>query len=228
MTSHASDPHSPARTRAIQRCVCHASQIRLVLKKRPDRDVCLYPELKVSTWHNSLGFNQRFEDIVLDLLGRFDLSERSSNVYIQSFETTDLQYVASKSTVKLIQLLDSPDDVQFDTNRTYAQMMTQGGLDAIAEYGYAISPDLTDLVPVNSTGYIDLPGIQHGQNLVVFAHSAGLKVHPWDLKNENRFLPWTYGQDPYNEYDVFVKELGVDGFFTDFPATAKNYLNHFT
>lgn len=57
------------------------------------------------------------------------------------------------------------------------------------------------------------------------AHRAGLRVHPYTLRNENQYLAWDYGQDPYNEYDDFFN-IGVDGVFTDFPATYFKFLNN--
>ncbi len=53
------------------------------------------------------------------------------------------------------------------------------------------------------------------------AHDAGLQVHPYTLRNEERFLtlkPDGTPQTPEEEFEQLI-ELGVDGFFTDFPGT---------
>jgi glycerophosphoryl diester phosphodiesterase len=57
--------------------------------------------------------------------------------------------------------------------------------------------------------------------LVDLAHDAGLLVHPYTLRNEETFLtlnPDGTPQTPEQEFQQLI-ELGVDGFFTDFPET---------
>ncbi|CBY30840.1 unnamed protein product [Oikopleura dioica] len=51
-----------------------------------------------------------------------------------------------------------------------------------------------------------------------------LKVHSWVSRNEGDFLLWDYGLDAYAEYEDLI-EAGVDGLFTDFPASLANYLS---
>jgi glycerophosphoryl diester phosphodiesterase len=55
--------------------------------------------------------------------------------------------------------------------------------------------------------------------LVADAHEAGLFVHPFTLRNENRRLAHDYKGDATNEYLAHCR-LGVDGVFTDFTDTA--------
>jgi glycerophosphoryl diester phosphodiesterase len=55
-------------------------------------------------------------------------------------------------------------------------------------------------------------------------HSHGMKVYAWTFRNEWEYLSWDYGQDAYVEYETFL-ELGLDGFFSDFPATLKRFFN---
>lgn len=53
------------------------------------------------------------------------------------------------------------------------------------------------------------------------AHDAGLQVHPYTLRNEERFLSLDAEgnpQTPEAEFQQLI-EIGVDGFFTDFPGT---------
>ena len=47
----------------------------------------------------------------------------------------------------------------------------------------------------------------------------------WTFRNEPRHLNWDYGQDPYQEYELFYN-LGIDGYFTDFPASLKRYFDY--
>ncbi|PNW56782.1 UNVERIFIED_CONTAM: glycerophosphodiester phosphodiesterase [Euhalothece sp. KZN 001] len=58
------------------------------------------------------------------------------------------------------------------------------------------------------------------------AQNAGLQVHPYTLRNEERFLTLEEDgtpQTPGEEFEQLI-EIGVDGFFTDFPATGSMVL----
>ncbi|MGF1591596.1 MAG: esterase-like activity of phytase family protein [Pleurocapsa sp.] len=57
--------------------------------------------------------------------------------------------------------------------------------------------------------------------LVDYAHNADLQVHPYTLRNEERFLTLDAQGNPQTPEAEFIQllEVGVDGFFTDFPAT---------
>ena len=53
------------------------------------------------------------------------------------------------------------------------------------------------------------------------AHNAGLQVHPYTLRNEERFLTLEADgtpQTPEGEFEQLI-QIGADGFFTDFPGT---------
>ena len=53
----------------------------------------------------------------------------------------------------------------------------------------------------------------------------GLKVHCWVARNEPSELLWDYGLDPYRQYEDLISNVGVDGIFTDFPWSLRNYLD---
>ena len=55
--------------------------------------------------------------------------------------------------------------------------------------------------------------------LIADAHKAGLFVHAFTFRNENRRLAANYNRDPKREYLQYYA-LGVDGVFTDFTDTA--------
>lgn len=191
---------------------------------------CLYPEMKSTAWHNSLGLwgGRRSEDIILEVLRKNGYSSKDDDLYLQSFETEDLLHVHSRSSIKLIQLIGAPDVIQWDTKRPYSELLSEKGMHEIAGYAFAVSPSKNDICPKNeTTGYIDEASIQKGKAFIDMVHSKGLQAHPWVLRDENRYLAWNYGQDAYNEYTLFIKEVGVDGFFTDFPQTASNYIRLF-
>ena len=48
-------------------------------------------------------------------------------------------------------------------------------------------------------------------------------MHPYTFRNEDVYLDWSWSQDIYNEYDVFFVDIGIDGAFTDHPATLYRY-----
>ena len=54
-------------------------------------------------------------------------------------------------------------------------------------------------------------------------HARGKQIHVYTFRNEYIHLVWEYGQDPYTEYD-FYHSMGIDGYFTDFPRTARQFL----
>jgi glycerophosphoryl diester phosphodiesterase len=96
-------------------------------------------------------------------------------------------------------------------------LISPAGLAEIAGYAYGIGADkdlLTSAAVVHD------------------AHRAGLAVHAWTFRAENRFLPpeFRIGADPdargdvTAEYEGFLR-LGVDGFFTDHPDTAVAAVN---
>ena len=56
------------------------------------------------------------------------------------------------------------------------------------------------------------------------AHAHGMQVHPYAFRNEYQHLAFDYGQDPYAEHALFLN-LGIDGYFTDFANTTRQFLN---
>jgi glycerophosphoryl diester phosphodiesterase len=50
-----------------------------------------------------------------------------------------------------------------------------------------------------------------------------VQVHPYTYRNENQFLHFDFHQDPYAEYDYWLRNIRVDGLFTDFTGSLHNY-----
>ena len=150
--------------------------------------------------------------------------------------------------IPLIQLLDA-DDVRNDgslieiqpydflkngTNLTYGDLRTPSGLKEIATYADGIGPWKRMIVSVktvdkngdgkpddlNADGVInDADRVTLSPtNLVQDAHAAGLLVHPYTFRNEPRYLASDYSGNPELELRQFI-QIGVDGFFGDFPGT---------
>ncbi|MEO5771042.1 MAG: glycerophosphodiester phosphodiesterase [Burkholderiaceae bacterium] len=81
------------------------------------RVIGIYPETKHPTYHQQLGLP--LEDRLLSVLQRHGWNHRSAPVFIQSFETANLKYLRSKTSVRLVQLVDA-DDVAPNGTITYA------------------------------------------------------------------------------------------------------------
>jgi glycerophosphoryl diester phosphodiesterase len=75
------------------------------------RQIGIYPETKHPTYHQSIGLP--LEDRLLAVLSAAGWNHRSAPVFIQSFETANLKYLRSRTSVRLVQLVDA-DDVNPD------------------------------------------------------------------------------------------------------------------
>ncbi|BAY23498.1 glycerophosphoryl diester phosphodiesterase [Calothrix sp. NIES-2100] len=150
--------------------------------------------------------------------------------------------------IPLVQLLDASDidingkiiesqpyDLKVSGDkRTYGDLRTPEGLAEIAKYADGIGPWKRMIVSVkgtdaNNDGKADDVNGDGAVNdadkttlapttLVQDAHTAGLQVHPYTFRNEDRYLAADYKGNPELEFQQFI-QLGVDAFFTDFPIT---------
>ncbi|MBD0335894.1 MAG: esterase-like activity of phytase family protein, partial [Cyanobacteria bacterium Co-bin13] len=205
------------------------------------RKIGIYPETKHPTFFEQQGYNT--SQILVETLVAEGFTD-PSRVYIQSFEVSNLKALndtlmpAAGIDIPLVQLFGGSgqpyDFVVNGDSRTYTDLSTPAGLAEIAEYAAGIGPNKQRIVPLttvdaDSNGQPDdLNGdglISDGDRitgtpttLIQDAHAAGLLVHLYTLRNESFFLPNSYEGDPISEYQQFI-ELGVDGFFTDFPGT---------
>ncbi len=118
--------------------------------------------------------------------------------------------------------------------RNFDVMVTPAGLAEIKTYADGIGPWKRYIVSVKGTvgadgKVMDLNGdgkINDADattlaptTLIADAHRAGLFVHAFTFRNENRRLAADYRGDPKQEYLQYYA-LGLDGLFTDFTDTA--------
>ncbi|KNZ31606.1 MAG: glycerophosphodiester phosphodiesterase [Methylibium sp. NZG] len=213
--------------------------------KAVGRVVGVYPETKHPTYHKALGLP--LERKLVNALTRAGWNYREAPVFIQSFEQANLKALNKMTRVKLVQLIDA-DDVNPDGSlafnapfdrpydwtvsgnpelqaRTFGYFVTDAGLREVASYADGIGPWKRYIV---STGVTTPPGTGPGEaarklapptDLIARAHKAGLLVHAYTFRNEQRRLPSDYAGNPVNEYLQFFG-LGIDGVFSDFPDTA--------
>ncbi|MBW4616739.1 MAG: phytase [Desmonostoc vinosum HA7617-LM4] len=215
------------------------------IEKDTGRKIGIYPETKHPTYHDDLGLS--LEEPLLATLEKTKFTD-PSRIFIQSFETSNLKELNEKTDIPLVQLLDafdvnldgslqevSPYDfvVNGDT-RTYADLRTPEGLEEIATYADGIGPWKRMIVSVkgvdqdgdgaaddvNGDGTVNDTDktLTEPTSLVKDAHAAGLLVHPYTFRNEASYLAADYNNNPEAEFKQFI-QLGVDGYFTDFPGT---------
>jgi glycerophosphoryl diester phosphodiesterase len=213
------------------------------------RTIGIYPELKHSTYmaQQSVanGFSATyFEDKLVSTLHAAYGNTAQAPVFIQSFEVNNLQYLNTRTDIKLVQLVDA-DDVNADGSMslvapfdkpydqaargrtlTFADLVSDVGLRMVATYADGIGPWKPYLVKTLADG-VDRTGdgtVNINDRLVVgstgvieAAHAAGLLVHTWTFRDDN--IGYQLGfADPQAEMTYFM-QLGVDGVFTDFPDT---------
>jgi len=192
------------------------------------RVIGIIPEIKHATYFRSIGLPM--EDKVLATLAAHAYT-RTAPVEIQSFEIGNLKYLRSRlgrhpSNVRLLQLMeDAAERPADEPGMTYGQMMTPAGLAVVAGYADAIGPSTRSIIPLAADGRLAAP-----TSLVRDAHAAGLEVHPYTFRPENRFLAQEFrneaGADARNESGSLAEirrylATGIDAFFTDDPALGR-------
>ena len=215
---------------------------RKTLEKR--RVIGIYPETKHPTYHQALGLP--LEDRLVKALAQAGWNHRFAPVFIQSFEQGNLIALSKMTSVRLVQLIDANDvnpdgsldftapyDRPYDWTvsgkpellaRTFAYLTTDAGLKEVAKYAYGIGPWKRYIVSTVADAQGSGPGeaklkLAEPTDLIDRAHAAGLKVHAYTFRNEQRRLPSDYAGNPISEYLQFY-QLGVDGVFSDFTDTA--------
>lgn len=130
------------------------------LAKRKSREegrrIGVYPETKHPTYHQQLGL--ALEDRLLAVLQKAGWNHRHAPVFIQSFETANLKYLRTRTSVRLIQLVDANDvkadgtldftppfDRPYDwtvsgRNQLFSHLVSPQGLAEVRTYADGIGP----------------------------------------------------------------------------------------
>lgn len=206
------------------------------------RTIGIYPEIKHSTFMAGVFGANVVEDAVVAKLHAAYGNSAGAPVFIQSFEVSNLQYLRTKTSIRLIQLIDA-DDVNADGSmslvapyrqpydfvvkgdpRLFSDLLTSTGLDFVKTYANGIGPwkpylvkTVNDGVDRNGDGKLTINDrrVDGSTGVIEMAHQKGLMVHTWTYRNDAS----GYGfSDPKAEMQYYMK-LGVDGVFTDFPST---------
>jgi len=195
-----------------------AEEIALIagLDQSRGRQTGLYVELKAPRFHRAAG--QDIAKVVLAVLAEQGYADKPRQVFLQCFDDATLRYLKDglNTPLPLIQLIADPSWGE-DSAVDYDHLRSAAGLREIASYADGIGPWLM---------HIYLGKDQQGQakisELVENAHAEGLAVHPYTLRSDQ--LP--PGIEHYEELLTLLIDIaGVDGLFTDFPDTARRYID---
>ncbi|NAZ86201.1 glycerophosphodiester phosphodiesterase [Kineococcus sp. T90] len=193
------------------------------LSKELRRDIGVIPEIKHSTYFDSLGLSM--EEGVVRALEEHRLNRPGSGATVQSFELTNLVELRTElglraDSVFLTSSTGAPADLVAQGDpRQYADLLVPSALRDLARHVDSLGPSLDQVVALEEDGTLG-----EETRLVDDAHAAGLTVVPYTLRPENQFLPVDYrlGEDPADFGRVLdlaqvYFEAGVDGIFTDAP-----------
>lgn len=189
------------------------------------KKIGIYPETKHPTFMKEAGFNT--SQLLIDTLVRENFTD-PTRIFIQSFEVGNLKDLKANIMPKagvnipLVQLVSSDDEPAYDLaaagdKRTPADMLTDAGLKEIASYAAVVAPYKRWIVD----------GKGQATDLIARAHALGLYVHTWTMRNEPTYLLPQYQNNPEAEMRQFL-QLGLDGFFTDFPAMGAKVAAQYT
>uniref|UniRef100_A0A8I6WHV1 glycerophosphodiester phosphodiesterase n=2 Tax=Hordeum vulgare subsp. vulgare TaxID=112509 RepID=A0A8I6WHV1_HORVV len=192
------------------------------------RVVGIYPEMKSPVFinqHVKWADGKKYEDKFIATLKKYGYGGKymtkrwtEKPVFIQSFAPTSLIYAADLTDSPKVFLIDDVTVRTEDTDQSYEEITSDEYLDYMREYVVGIGPWKDTVVPPTRDNKLATP-----TDMVAMAHARGLQVHPYTYRNENRFLHYNFRQDPYAEYDYWLNSVGVDGLFTDFPASLRLY-----
>jgi glycerophosphoryl diester phosphodiesterase len=166
------------------------------------RPVGAYLELKHPTLFGELGLP--LGPPLLASLEAAGLNTPDAPVIVESFDMDPLRELRAQLQVPISQLVEPGSAAE--------HLLAPAGLAEIATYAQSVSPNKALVIPPDAAGRLGAP-----TTLVADAHAAGLAVHCWTFRDEERFRP--AGLDAAGEYVAFL-EAGVDGVFSDQPDTA--------
>ncbi len=191
--------------------------------------------LEVLTRH---GWNHKGAPVFIQSFEVSNLKYLRRHTELPLIQLIDGDDVAPDGKVTLAAPYDKPYDFAVVGDpRTFQDMLSPAGLKEIATYANGIGPWKPYLISSKcitlnaaGTGCADASGdakvnetdrvLIEPTTVIKDAHDAGLKLHPFTQRNEQRRLISTYRGNPVNEF-VTLYTLGVDGFFSDFTDTAR-------
>lgn len=192
-----------------------------------DNNVGIYPEIKYPYFINSIlssrGHNETVEELLLEALNRNGCTDVNSKCFIQSFERQSLEIIKRRTNIKCIYLLW--EDVKLHKLIIKDKMARNKEMWSVAmnwakkENIFGFGLDKNFLIEKNAKNYIS----KICPAMINEAHKNEMMIHAYTFAHDENKFPWNYGKDPFMEYKSFAK-VGIDVFFTDFPAIAEQAL----
>ena len=180
-------------------------------------NIGIYPEIKSPGFYRSEG-----KDIslaVLKVLKQYGYAQKSDLVYVQCFESPEVQRMRKELfpmlgiDLKLVQLISG------DPGTRAGWIFKPGGMAKIAEYADGIGPHYSMLIKENPTtdGLLTT-------DMLKDARDSGLVIHPYTFRIDSGQIP-AYAGDFETMLDIFYNQVGVDGVFSDFPDRVVRFLS---
>ncbi|WP_246844210.1 glycerophosphodiester phosphodiesterase family protein [Hydrocoleum sp. CS-953] len=180
--------------------------------------------------------NQDFDDMIVKVSGIESVGETQDDI---SFDPERLQPLLETANTRAI-YGNLADLIDFSSDPTYDDLANQEVIELISSYADGLGPwknsfllrnDLETPVDGDGDGEAEITTQLTGEvlPLIDWGHDAGLQVHPYTLRDEERFLTLNAdgtAQTPGEEFEQLI-EIGADGFFTDFPATGSIVVDQF-
>ena len=181
------------------------------------------------------GWNHRSAPVFIQSFEQANLKYLRNRTSVRLVQLIDADDVAADGSITYAPPFDRPYDWAVAGRAgTFGDLLTPAGLAEVRTYADGIGPwkpylisstcistvagscaDVNGDGKVNETDRKLLPP----SAVVANAHKAGLVVHPFTFRNEQRRLASDFKGNPVNEYMMFY-ELGVDGLFSDFADSA--------
>ncbi len=191
-----------------------AEEIELIqgLNQSTGGSVGIYPEIKSPAFHRGEG--KDISQAVLEVLQAYGYNGKQDKVFLQCFDANELQRIHSELLpamdmhVALVQLIG--------TGPEFQAALTPAGINAISSYADGIGPSINLVVDPDSVA-----SNPETTRLVSLARGADLLVHPYTFRRD--LLP-AYAADYDELLEIFLKDIGVDGVFTDFPDLTVDFV----
>jgi glycerophosphoryl diester phosphodiesterase len=177
------------------------------LNREHGRNVGVYPEIKRPAWHKSEGVD--IAPLLLEQLQGAGYKGREDPVFVQCFDAEELRRLKAElqCPFKLVQLIG--DNSWLESSTDYDALRSPEGIAAVAEVADGVGPHLSHLVELEP-----VDGAPIVSPLAGFVRDAGLLLHPYTFRADD--LPPGFASfDDLVQF--FVRDVAVDGLFTDFP-----------
>ena len=181
------------------------------------------------------GWNQRSAPVFIQSFETANLRYLRGKTSVRLIQLVDADDVNPDGSLAFNKPFDKPYDwVVSGRPGLFKDLLTPAGLAEVRTYAdgvgpwkyYLISTACKSIVAgacvdVSGDGKVDERdrALLPPSDIVANAHKAGLLVHPYTFRNEQRRLASNFAGNPVNEYLAFY-EIGVDGVFADFADTA--------